>query len=49
MYVGQLTHSHMMYCTCMTPLQVIKKALSLSPGDHTHWNLLGVIAAHSGT
>jgi superkiller protein 3 len=26
---------------------VIKKALSLSPGDHTHWNVLGIIAAHS--
>jgi superkiller protein 3 len=27
---------------------VINKALSISPRDHTHWNLLGVIAAHPG-
>ena len=28
--------------------QAIKKAVSLSPQDHTHWNVLGIIAAQPG-
>ena len=30
-------------------LQAAKKAVSLQPHDHTHWNVLGIVAAHPRT
>ena len=36
------------FINCMYICQAIKKAVSLSSQDHTHWNVLGIIAAQPG-